>query len=69
MADFERLARIVIMRRAELGFSQEELARRMGAAESSVARVESGQYATDVQTLKRLARALRGRALIGIRTL
>jgi len=66
---FEQLARCVVMHRAEAGISQEDLARQMGAAESSVTRVESGQYATDVKTLKRLAQALGDRALIGIRVL
>lgn len=62
---FEQLARIVIMRRAELGLSQDELARRMGTTASAISRIESGQRATSVTTLKRLAEALEGRALIG----
>ena len=63
---FEQLARIVIMRRAKLGISQAELARRMGTTASVVSRIESGQHRTNVRTLERLAQALGGRAVIGI---
>lgn len=62
---FEQLARIVLLRRAELGISQAELARRMGTTPSVVSRLESGQHATNSGTLKKLAEALGGRALIG----
>ena len=65
LAGFEQLARIVIMRRAELGLSQQELAKRMGSPPSVVSRIESGQHATNSATLKRLAQALEGQALIG----
>lgn len=61
----EQLARIVIMRRAALDLSQQDLARRMGASVSTVSRVESGQHATSLGTLKRLGEALDGQALIG----
>ena len=53
------------MRRAELGISQAELARRMGTTASVVSRLESGQHATNSGTLKKLAEALGGQALIG----
>lgn len=66
LAPFEALARIVIMRRAALGISQAELARRMGTTPSVVSRIESGQHATDFKTLKCLAEALGGRAVLGI---
>ncbi|MGH2844987.1 MAG: helix-turn-helix domain-containing protein [Thermoleophilaceae bacterium] len=66
MAGFEQLARIVIMRRAELGLTQEELARRMGGTVSTVSRIEGGQHPTSITTLKRVAEALGGRALIGL---
>ena len=65
LAPFEALARIVIMRRAALGVSQAELARRMGTTASVVSRIESGQHATNVRTLQRLAAALETRAVIG----
>ena len=63
---FEQLARIVILRRAKLGISQAELARRMGTTASVVSRIESGQHRTNVQTLERLGTALGGHAVIGI---
>jgi len=66
LAPFEALARIVIMRRAALGISQAELARRMGTTPSVVSRIESGQHATNSKTLKRLAEALGGRAVLGV---
>jgi len=66
LAPFEALARIVIMRRAALDISQAELARRMGTTPSVVSRIESGQHATNAQTLKRLAEALEGRAVLGV---
>lgn len=65
LAGFEQLARIVIMRRAELGLSQDNLAERMGTTGSTVSRIESGQHATTAKTLKRLGEALDGHAVIG----
>lgn len=66
LAPFEALARIVIMSRATLGISQAELVRRMGTTRSVVSRIESGQHATNSKTLKRLAEALGGRAVLGV---
>jgi ribosome-binding protein aMBF1 (putative translation factor) len=66
LAPFEALARIVITRRAVLAISQAELARRMGTTPSVVSRIESGQHATNSKTLKRLAEALEGRAVLGV---
>lgn len=65
LAPFEALARLVIMRRAALGISQEELAKRMGTTASAISRIESGQHATNARTLKRLAEALGGHAVLG----
>ena len=62
---FEAIARVVIMRRGELGLSQRELAERMGTSHSAISRIESGQHQTSVGTLKRLATALELRLLIG----
>jgi ribosome-binding protein aMBF1 (putative translation factor) len=67
LAAFERLARVVIARRAELGLSQRELAKRMGTTASVISRIESGQHPTSVRTLKRLAAALDGSAVVGFR--
>lgn len=66
LAPFEALARIVIMRRAALGLTQAELAARMNTTASAISRIESGQHATTVRTLKKLAEALDARAVLGI---
>lgn len=62
---FEQLARVVIMRRAALGLSQRELAKRMGTTASVISRIESGQHRTSTETIRRLALALDGRAVVG----
>jgi ribosome-binding protein aMBF1 (putative translation factor) len=62
---FEQLARIVIMRRARLGLSQQQLAERMGTTASVISRIESGQHRTSTETLRRLAEALEGNAVVG----
>lgn len=65
LAPFEALARLVIMRRAALGMSQGQLARRMRTTASAISRIESGQHATNARTLMRLAEALDARAVLG----
>jgi ribosome-binding protein aMBF1 (putative translation factor) len=65
LAPYDALARLVIKRRGALGLTQEELAARMGTTASAISRIESGQRATNAQTLKKLADALGVRAMIG----
>jgi transcriptional regulator with XRE-family HTH domain len=65
LAPYEGIARFVIMRRAELGLKQEQLAERMGTSHSAISRVESGQHRTSVATLERLAQALEVRFVMG----
>jgi transcriptional regulator with XRE-family HTH domain len=65
LAPYEALARIVIRRRGQLGLSQAELAQRMGTSHSAISRIESGQHATTVQTLRRLAVALETNLAVG----
>jgi ribosome-binding protein aMBF1 (putative translation factor) len=65
LAPFEEIARMAILRRAELGLSQREVADRMGSTASVVSRIESGQHRTGPTTLKRLAEALDGHAVVG----
>lgn len=62
---FEEIARMVIMRRARLGLSQRELAERVGTTASVISRIESGQHRTSTETLRRLAEALEGHAVLG----
>jgi ribosome-binding protein aMBF1 (putative translation factor) len=65
LAPFEALARLVIMRRAALGLSQQQLAKRMHTTASAISRIESGAHATNARTLMRLAEALDARAILG----
>lgn len=62
---FEEIARMVIMRRARLGLTQQELAERMSTTKSVISRIESGQHRSGTDTLRRLAEALDGHAVIG----
>lgn len=68
LAPYESIARFVIMRRAELGLTQEQLAERMGTSHSAISRIESGQHRTSVATLERLAHALEVRFVMGFET-
>lgn len=68
LAPYEEIARFVIMRRAELGLTQEQLAERMGTSHSAISRIESGQHRTSVATLERLAQALEVRFVMGFET-
>jgi ribosome-binding protein aMBF1 (putative translation factor) len=62
---FEEIARMVIMRRAQLGLTQQELAERMGTTKSVISRIESGQHRSGTDSLRRLAEALGGYAVVG----
>lgn len=68
LAPYEGIARFVILRRAELGLTQEQLADRMGTSHSAISRIESGQHRTSVSTLERLAQALDVRFVMGFET-
>jgi len=65
LAQFEELARLVIMHRAALGLTQQELAERMGTSHSAISRIESGRHKTSVETLQRVAEALGLRLVLG----
>jgi ribosome-binding protein aMBF1 (putative translation factor) len=65
LAPFERVARIVIGRRMAAGWTQQELAERMGTSHSVISRIESGHHATSVQTLARLAEAFDTHLVVG----
>lgn len=65
LAQFEKLARLVIKHRAALGISQQGLARRIGTSHSAVSRIESGRHKTSVATLQRVAEALGVRLVLG----
>jgi transcriptional regulator with XRE-family HTH domain len=65
LAGFEELARLVIRHRATQGFSQKELAERVGTSHSAISRMESGRHRTSVATLQRVAEALDLRLVVG----
>lgn len=62
---YERVARMVIFRRMAAGWTQQELADRMGTSHSVISRIEGGQHATSVQTLARLADAFETHLVVG----
>jgi transcriptional regulator with XRE-family HTH domain len=65
LAPYEAIARFVILRRAELGLTQKQLAERMATSHSAISRIESGQHRASVATLERLAEALEARLVMG----
>jgi ribosome-binding protein aMBF1 (putative translation factor) len=65
LAPYERVARMVIMRRMLAGWTQQELAERVGTSHSVISRIESGQHATSVRTLARLADAFGTHLVVG----
>jgi transcriptional regulator with XRE-family HTH domain len=64
---FERIARMVIEMRTARGWTQHELAQRMGTSHSVISRIESGRHQTSVETLKRLAAAFDTHVVVGFR--
>lgn len=57
-SDPAELMQLLVTRRQQLGFSQTEVAARMGTSQSSVARLEAGQGDVRVSTLRRYADAV-----------
>jgi ribosome-binding protein aMBF1 (putative translation factor) len=58
-------AKLVLIRRTELGLNQEALAKRMGTSHSVISRLESGRHNFSMVTLKRLAKALDMKLIYG----
>src|SRR5579859_3889655 len=48
----------IILFRTRQGISQADLAKRVGTSYSAISRLESGQHATNTETLRRVAQAL-----------
>jgi ribosome-binding protein aMBF1 (putative translation factor) len=65
LAPYEGVARIVIARRQALGLTQAELADRVGTSHSVISRIESGQHATSVTVMRRLAAAFEAHLVVG----
>jgi len=64
--EFEVIA-AVTKRRLEKGFTQKELARRIGTKQSAIARLESGAYNPSLNFLKKVTYALDARLKITVR--
>ncbi len=65
LAEFERVARLVIKYRAERNLTQKQLADRVGTSYSAISRIEGGQHKTSLETLRRIAHALDQRLVVG----
>lgn len=52
------LIRMLIKKRFEKGFTQKELARRVGTRQSAISRLESGRYNPTLGALRKIAGAL-----------
>ena len=52
------LVQIIIEKRIKQGFTQSELARRVGTKQSSISRFESGAYNPTISFLRKVANAL-----------
>ncbi|MEX0992336.1 MAG: helix-turn-helix transcriptional regulator [Actinomycetota bacterium] len=65
LAQFEEIARLVIMHRARLGLSQQEVAARVGTSHSAISRLESGRHKASIDTLQRVAEALGVQLVLG----
>lgn len=61
--EFEVIASL-IKRRLEKGFTQQELARRVGTKQSAIARLESGTYNPSLDFLRKVTYALGARIRI-----
>jgi UDP-N-acetylglucosamine 1-carboxyvinyltransferase len=57
-ATAEEVAALIRRTREERGLTQYELAKRMGSAQSTVARWESGEHDFEMKTVARIAAAL-----------
>jgi DNA-binding XRE family transcriptional regulator len=61
------LARELIAARVRAGFTQAQLAQRMGTTQSAIARLESGAQLPSVKTLLRFAKATDSRPILKLR--
>ncbi len=65
LAPYEAVARLVIGFRIKHDLTQEELGTRVGTTGSAISRLESGQHAPNLETLKRIAEVAGERLVVG----
>jgi transcriptional regulator with XRE-family HTH domain len=65
MRPYREFAKLILIRRTELGLNQEALAKRMGTSHSVISRLESGRHNFSMTTLRRLAEALDVKLIYG----
>lgn len=53
------IAQAIIGKRLEKGFTQSELAQKIGSKQSAISRLESGSYNPSIAFLEKVAKALR----------
>lgn len=58
MKSRDRLARNILVRRRELGISQEELGARADVSRRHMSRIENSEFSTSLDTVDKLAEAL-----------
>lgn len=61
------LAETLIRQRIEKGFTQAQLAKKIGTKQSAISRLESGAYNPTLEVLKKVARALGSKIEISLR--
>lgn len=61
------LAEVLIRQRIEKGFTQAQLAKKIGTKQSAISRLESGDYNPTLEVLKKVARALGSKIEISLR--
>ena len=61
------LVEMIIRKRIEKGFTQAQLARKIGTKQSAISRLESGNYNPTLEVLKKVADALGSKIEISLR--
>lgn len=61
------LAEMLIRQRIEKGFTQAQLAKKIGTKQSAISRLESGDYNPTLEVLKKVAHALGSKIEISLR--
>lgn len=64
-APYREIAWLLIKYRMDHSLTQQELAERVGTSYSQISRIESGRYATSLNTLLRIAHALDLKLVVG----